>query len=44
VLTVITERERVTVMLSVLLYSILNVQIVCNVQLNSTDSNYRETE
>jgi len=32
------------VMLSVLLYSILSVQIVYSVQLNCTDSNYRETE
>jgi len=31
-------------MLSVLLYSILNVQRVYSVQLNFTDSNYRETE
>ena len=29
-------------MLSVLLYSILSVQIVYSVQLNCTDSNYRE--
>jgi hypothetical protein len=36
------ERERVTVMLSVLLYSILSVQIVYSVQLNCTDSNYTE--
>jgi len=34
----------VTVMLSVLLYSILSVQIVYIVQLNCTDSNYRETD
>jgi len=31
-------------MLSVLVYSILNVQIVYSVQLNCTDSDYRETE
>ena len=31
-------------MLSVLLYSILSVQIVYSVQLNFADSNYRETE
>jgi len=31
-------------MLSVLLYSILNVQIVYSVQLNCTESNYRERE
>jgi len=31
-------------MLSVLLYSILSVQIVYSVQLNCTDSNYIETE
>ena len=31
-------------MLSVLLYSILSVQIVYCVQLNCTDSNYIETE
>jgi len=31
-------------MLSVLLYSILSVQIVYNVQLNCTDSNYKETD
>jgi hypothetical protein len=37
-------RERVSVMLSVLLYSILCVQIVYSVQVNCTDSNYRETE
>ena len=29
-------------MLSVLLYNILSVQIVYSVQVNSTDSNYRE--
>jgi len=34
----------VTVMLSELLYSILSVQIVYSVQLNCTDSNYRETD
>ena len=38
------QRDRVTVMLSVLLYSILSVQIVYSVQLNCTESNYRETE
>jgi len=38
------DRERVTVMLSVLLYSILCVPILYSVQLNCTDSNYRETE
>jgi len=32
----------VTVMLSVLLYSILSVQIVYSVQLNCTDSNYTQ--
>ena len=32
-----------TVLLSVLLYSILSEQIVYSVQLNCTDSNYRET-
>ena len=32
-----------TVMLSVLLYSILSVQIEYSVQLNCNDSNYRET-
>jgi len=31
-------------MFSVLLYSILSVEIVYSVQLNCTDSNYRETE
>ena len=31
-------------MLSVLLYSILSVQIVYSVQLNCTDSNYSESE
>ena len=31
-------------MLSVLLYSILSVQIVYSVQLYCTDDNYRETE
>ena len=31
-------------MLSVLLYSILRVQMVYSVQLNCTDSNYRERE
>jgi hypothetical protein len=31
-------------MLSVLLYSILCVQIVYSVQVNCTDSNYRERE
>jgi len=31
-------------MLSVLLYSILSVQIACSVQLKSTDSNYRESD
>ena len=31
-------------MFSVLLYSILSVQIVYSVQLNCTDSNYRERE
>ena len=40
----VLQRERVTVMFSVLLYSILSVQIVYSVQLNCTDSNYRETE
>jgi len=30
--------------LSVLLYSILSVELVYSVQLNCTDSNYRETE
>jgi len=33
-----------TVILSVLLYSILSVQIVYSVQLYCTDSDYRETE
>ena len=33
-----------TVLLSVLLYSILCVQIVYSVQLNFTDSNYRESD
>jgi len=33
-----------TVMLSVLLYSILSVKIVYSVQLNCTDNNYREKE
>jgi hypothetical protein len=37
-----TEIERVTVMLSVLLYIISSVQIVYSVQLNCTDSNYTE--
>jgi ABC-type uncharacterized transport system permease subunit len=32
----------VRVMLSVLVYSILSVQIVHSVQMNCTDSNYRE--
>ena len=32
------------VLLSVLLYSILNAQIVYSVQLNCADSNYRERE
>jgi hypothetical protein len=40
----VLQRERVTVMISVLLCSILSVQIVYSVQLNCTDSNYRETE
>ena len=40
----VLQRERVTVMLSVLVYSVLSVQIVYSVQLNCTDSNYRETE
>jgi len=31
-------------MLGVLLYKILSVQVVYSVQLNCTDSNYRETE
>ena len=31
-------------MLSVLLYSILSVQVVYSVQLNCTDSNYREIQ
>ena len=31
-------------MLSVLLYSILSVQIVYSVQLNCTESNYRERQ
>ena len=31
-------------MFSVLLYGILSVQIVYSVQLNCTESNYRETE
>jgi len=31
-------------MLSVLLYTILRVETVYSVQLNYTDSNYRETE
>jgi len=30
--------------LSVLLYSMLNVQVVYSVQLNCSDSNYREAE
>jgi ABC-type uncharacterized transport system permease subunit len=34
----------VTVILSVLLYSLLSVQIVYTVQLNCTYSNYREME
>jgi len=34
----------VTVLLIVLLYRILSVEIVYSVQLNCTDSNYRETE
>ena len=38
------QTDTVSVMLSVLLYSILSVQIVYSVQLNCTDSNYRETE
>jgi len=37
-------RERVTVMLSVLLYCILSVQIVYSVQMNCTDNNYRKRE
>ena len=40
----VLQRDRVTVMLSVLLYSILSALIVYSVQLNCTDSNYRETE
>ena len=36
------QRDRVTVMLIVFLYSILCVQIVYSVQLNCTDSNYTE--
>jgi hypothetical protein len=36
------QRDRVDVILSVLLYSILSVQIVCSVQLNCTYSNYTE--
>jgi len=31
-------------MLSVLLYNILSVQIVYSVQLNCTDSNYRQSD
>ena len=38
------QRDRLTVMLSVLLYSILSVQIVYSVQLNCTKSNYRERD
>ena len=33
-----------TVLLCVLLYSMFSVRIVYSVQLNCTDSNYRETE
>jgi hypothetical protein len=40
---VITERDIVTVMLCVLLYSILSVQIVYSVQMNCTVNNYGET-
>ena len=40
----VVQRDRVKIMLSVLLYSILSVQIVYSVQLNCTESNYRETE
>ena len=40
----VVQRDRVTVMLSVLLYSMLSVQRVYNVQLNCADSNYSETE
>jgi len=40
----VLQRDRVTVILSVLLYRILSVQIVYSVQLNCTDSNYRETD
>jgi len=35
----VVQRDKVTVILSVLLYSILSVQIVYSVQLNCTGSN-----
>jgi len=40
----VVQRDRVTDMFSVLLYSILSVEIVYSVQLNCIDSDYRETE
>jgi hypothetical protein len=38
------QRDRMTVILCVLLYSILSVQVVYSVQLKFIDSNYRTTE
>jgi hypothetical protein len=40
----VVPRDRVNVMLSVLLYSIMSAQIVYSVQMNCTDSNYRQRE
>jgi hypothetical protein len=36
------EKDLVTLMLIMILYSILSVQIVYSVQMKCTDSNYRE--
>ena len=43
-LCLVLERDRVTVILAAILYSILSVQIIYSVQLNCTESIYRETE
>ena len=38
----VLQRDRLNAMLSVLLHSILSVQIVHSVQVNCTESNYRD--
>jgi len=38
----VLHRDRLNIMLCVLLHSILSVQIVHSVQVNCTDSNYRD--